>query len=105
MRKILLLSVIISLGCSTVPCMQITDTQYADCKNCVSEKEFNDCVDQNHQLRLYLTDCIKMSKQSQQAIQQCQDESRSRAWRWFGWGNLTGGGVAGIIALLLVILL
>jgi sensor c-di-GMP phosphodiesterase-like protein len=78
---------------------------YADCGKCVSEQEFNDCADQNTQLRKYLTDCIKMSKGSVQAIQQCQDESQSRAWQYFGWGSLTGGGVTGVIVILLLILL
>lgn len=92
-------------GCITARPYTITDAQYADCGKCVSEKEFNDCVDQNRQLRLYLTDCIKQSKQSVRAIEQCQDESRSRALRAFGWGNLTGGGIIGILAILLVVLL
>jgi hypothetical protein len=67
----------------------------------VSEEDYNTCVDQNEMLRKYLTECIKFSKKSVQAIEQCQDESRHKAWRWFGWGTGLGGGVMGILILVL----
>lgn len=101
----IIIPLLAAVSCSTTPPITVHDKVYADCGKTVSEQEFNDCVDQNAQLRKYLTECIKSSKTSVQAIQQCQDESQSRAWRWFGWGNLTGGGVVGIVVILLIILL
>jgi hypothetical protein len=92
-------------GCTTTRPVVIEDKVFADCGKCVSEAEFNDCVDQNVMLRKYLTECIKMSKQSNQAIEQCQQDSTSRAWRYFWTGSGIGGGLTGAIVILLMILL
>lgn len=109
MKKNIILFLVIGVAfqffsCASTP-PQSSPIVYADCGKMVSEKEFNDCVDQNSMLRKHLTDCIKLSKNSKQAIDQCQDESRSRAARSFGFGALTGGGAMGIVVILLLILL
>ena len=101
----IILSLLIGVSCATGRTVTIQDKYYSDCKNCVSIQEFNDCADQNKMLRGYLTECIKSSQKSIEAINKCQDDSKARSRRSFGYGAATGGGITGIIVILLLILL